>query len=114
MIEIKNLSFSRPTKTIFTNFNASLQSNMLTLLTGLNGSGKTTLINLIGGSLSHILDASLLMGSILPTSQLVNNRVFARLRHNDESSILPLPSMKFSPSSQLLNVRRMRQMCVMR
>ena len=52
MIEIKNLSFSRPTKTIFTNFNASLQSNMLTLLTGLNGSGKTTLINLIGGSLS--------------------------------------------------------------
>ena len=51
MIEIKELSFSRPTKEIFKGFSALVSSTGSTLLTGANGSGKTTLINLIGGVL---------------------------------------------------------------
>ena len=51
MIEIKELSFSRPTKEIFKGFSALVPSTGSTLLTGANGSGKTTLINLIGGVL---------------------------------------------------------------
>ncbi|MEI6039514.1 MAG: ABC transporter ATP-binding protein, partial [Actinomycetes bacterium] len=51
MIEIKQISFSRPTKEIFTNFSAQISPTGATLLTGANGSGKTTLINLIGGVL---------------------------------------------------------------
>ncbi len=51
MIEIRNISFSRPTKAIFTNFSTSIAPTGATLLTGANGSGKTTLINVIGGVL---------------------------------------------------------------
>jgi len=51
MIEIKNLSFSRPTKEIFGGLSTSINSTGATLLTGVNGAGKTTLINLIGGVL---------------------------------------------------------------
>lgn len=51
MISINALSFARPTKTIFTNFSATIEANCATLLSGSNGAGKTTLINLIGGVL---------------------------------------------------------------
>ena len=51
MIEIKNISYTRPTKEIFANFSATIHDNTSTLLTGVNGAGKTTLINLIGGVL---------------------------------------------------------------
>jgi len=51
MIEIKEISFSRPTKEIFKGFSALVPATGSTLLTGANGSGKTTLINLIGGVL---------------------------------------------------------------
>jgi iron complex transport system ATP-binding protein len=51
MIKIESLTFSRPTKTILSDFNAEIHSNSLTLLSGPNGSGKSTLINLIGGIL---------------------------------------------------------------
>ena len=52
MIEIKKLSYSRPSKTIFEDFNADIPLKCATLLTGANGSGKTTLVNLIGGVLT--------------------------------------------------------------
>ena len=51
MININALSFSRPEKSIFTNFSANIEKNRATLLSGANGAGKTTLINLIGGVL---------------------------------------------------------------
>lgn len=52
MIDIKKISFARPTKSIFTDFSTQIQPNTLTLLSGANGAGKTTLINLIGGTLT--------------------------------------------------------------
>lgn len=51
MISINAISFTRPTKPIFTNFSATIEPNSATLLSGSNGAGKTTLINLIGGLL---------------------------------------------------------------
>jgi len=51
MISINSLSYSRPTKAIFTNFTANIEANCGTLLSGPNGAGKTTLLNLIGGVL---------------------------------------------------------------
>jgi ABC-type cobalamin/Fe3+-siderophores transport system ATPase subunit len=52
MIEIKSISFSRPTQRIFDNFSATISPNSATLLTGANGCGKSTLLNLIGGVLT--------------------------------------------------------------
>jgi putative ABC transport system ATP-binding protein len=52
MIEIRGISFSRPTQSIFENFSTNILGGTSTLLTGANGSGKSTLINLIGGVLT--------------------------------------------------------------
>lgn len=52
ILEIENLCFSYPhSKSIFDNFNLTLQGPERIALVGENGSGKTTLINLILGSL---------------------------------------------------------------
>lgn len=76
MIDINSISFSRPTKTIFTNFSANIEPNRATLLLGANGAGKTTLINLIGG----VLKPS--SGSIT-----INGLDISTLSPNEQSSL---------------------------
>jgi len=76
MINIQNISFARPTKSIFDDFSAQIQPNTLTLLSGANGAGKTTLINLIGGT--HVPKS----GSIT-----INGLDIARLSPREQSTL---------------------------
>lgn len=48
MIELKGVSKSFGSKTIFTDVNLKIVKNQMTALVGQSGSGKTTLLNLIG------------------------------------------------------------------
>lgn len=48
-LKIKNLSFNRGSKQIFSNFSIECNTESTTLIVGDNGVGKTTLLNLIAG-----------------------------------------------------------------
>lgn len=49
MIELKNVTKKYGDKTVYDNFNLSLDSGRITAVLGESGSGKTTLLNMIGG-----------------------------------------------------------------
>lgn len=49
MIELKNVTKKYGDKTVYDNFNLSLDSGRITAVLGESGSGKTTLLNVIGG-----------------------------------------------------------------
>ena len=51
VVEIKGLSFSRGTKTIFDDVDLSFQRGKVTAIMGPSGTGKTTMLKLIGGQL---------------------------------------------------------------
>lgn len=51
IIEVKNLSFSRGTRTIFRNIDMQIPRGKVTAIMGPSGTGKTTLLKLIGGQL---------------------------------------------------------------
>ena len=74
MIEIKNLSKSYSDKSIYDNFNLSLEEGKITCLLGSSGSGKTTLLNIIAGLTKYSGDIPKLKCSyIFQNSQLVPN-----------------------------------------
>jgi phospholipid/cholesterol/gamma-HCH transport system ATP-binding protein len=50
-INIKNVSFARDTKQIFSDLNMSIKRGSVTAIMGPSGTGKTTLLNIIGGQL---------------------------------------------------------------
>ncbi len=49
IIELRNLSLTYDTKTLFTNFNLSITENEKVILTGKSGSGKSTLLQILLG-----------------------------------------------------------------
>lgn len=49
MIELKNITKKYGDKTVYDNFNLTLESGAITAVLGESGSGKTTLLNVIGG-----------------------------------------------------------------
>jgi zinc transport system ATP-binding protein len=51
LLEVKNLSFSYPGKTLFSDLSFTVKNRDRLLVTGPNGSGKTTLLKLILGNL---------------------------------------------------------------
>ena len=74
MIEIKNLSKSYLDKSIYDNFNLSLEEGKITCLLGSSGSGKTTLLNIIAGLTKYSGDIQKLKCSyIFQNPQLVPN-----------------------------------------
>ncbi len=51
LIEIRNMSFTRGTRSIFTHINMTIPRGKVTAIMGSSGIGKTTLLRLIGGQL---------------------------------------------------------------
>lgn len=52
LIEVKNLSFKRGSRTIYENLNLQVPKGKITAIMGPSGIGKTTLLKLIGGQLT--------------------------------------------------------------
>ena len=69
MIKIKNLSFYYGKAKVFNNFNLTIQSGEVTLITGINGVGKSTLLRLLAGVLKPA------GGEILFEDDMDNERV---------------------------------------
>ncbi|MCK3654727.1 ABC transporter ATP-binding protein [Pasteurellaceae bacterium Macca] len=51
LVEVKNLTFKRGTRTIYDNLNLRVQKGKITAIMGPSGIGKTTLLRLIGGQI---------------------------------------------------------------
>lgn len=66
LVEVRNVSFSRDSRTILKKINLNIQTHKITAILGPSGCGKTTLLRLIGGQLHPD------MGSVHFAGQLIS------------------------------------------
>lgn len=67
IVEVKQMSFSRQTRSIYNNINMKFPKGKITAIMGPSGIGKTTLLRLIGGQLKPDNGQIIFQGSNIPT-----------------------------------------------
>lgn len=72
-INIENITFKYPSKTVFSNYSLFIGSPGLYVIKGINGKGKTTLLYLIANLLdaSYVKNGEVIIGNCLPPDILV-------------------------------------------